>query len=333
MQRIETPAERFASASRKFYLLYIKHFDHNLFKHVRENMDGDYWLAIDNITNLFSYMAKEYGKLSHMAEVIDRENKRLCNHLALVPRKRETREKEWKAAQMTTTDTPARTFHRLLDLPPELRLLVWEAAAQPPDCRHVVAILDEARKPTKKYPMPEKHYDLAGLLYAGEDAGMWTACRESRMVVARVHDENRRRLAQMPTKPRPPKGVQEVGCCSYPVNTVSLEMQGRRVGRFNRAGIKLQRQVCYLDACLKVHYLVGEHILRRHILRPMAAPAGVVIQQQQQENFMVSVLRELYEVQGELPQRANEGPIPMAALKKLCPDLRIEYLLGLPWAK
>ncbi|CAK7212562.1 hypothetical protein SCUCBS95973_001506 [Sporothrix curviconia] len=69
------------------------------------------------------------------------------------------------------------TFSRFQDLPAELRLMVWEAAARPSSCRHYLETFSLDAEHGRKDP-------VAPLL---ADNGLWKACAESRAVMYRQY--------------------------------------------------------------------------------------------------------------------------------------------------
>ncbi|ERT00244.1 hypothetical protein HMPREF1624_03615 [Sporothrix schenckii ATCC 58251] len=81
----------------------------------------------------------------------------------------------------TTNDTDKKDstpgFVRFAMLPTELRLMIWEAAAMPPPCGHVMDIT----KP------PKTEYDVAVALDMFPDAGLWRICSQSRKVMRRAY--------------------------------------------------------------------------------------------------------------------------------------------------
>ncbi|OAA63642.1 hypothetical protein SPI_03805 [Niveomyces insectorum RCEF 264] len=99
-----------------------------------------------------------------------------------------------------------RSFHYFGRLPAELKLMIWEAAVQPPPCIHF--FLRFANDPHRT--------DRPPVAYLMDDGGLWTACQESRRVIYRAYREQHRHIFQ-------------TGCCTA---TKALEQHYRRLSRF-----------------------------------------------------------------------------------------------------
>lgn len=111
---------------------------------------------------------------------------------------------------------------------------------------------------------------------------------------------------------------------------------GKHVGQFNRAGLDFRRLVRNLDTEFAEYYLVIEPKFRKKSqtntqTQTQTTTATDVSRPQNKDNVITEVLRELYEFDGDLPRGPDEGAIPATALKRLCPELRIENLLRILW--
>lgn len=116
------------------------------------------------------------------------------------------------------------TFHGFQHLPTELRLMIWEAAAQPPPCIHYFA----------NYNMTSSGgYPAA---YIMEHGGLWAACRESRMVINRVSTEAYAR-------------VNKDGCSAKG----KFERHYRRIGKFSRNARRLRELIFNFNMFFKVN--------------------------------------------------------------------------------
>ncbi|OAA60343.1 hypothetical protein SPI_05467 [Niveomyces insectorum RCEF 264] len=70
-------------------------------------------------------------------------------------------------------------FRCFPSLPPEVQLMIWAAAAQPPPCAHYFATFDLALALDGREPAA----------YFKADRGLWRACRASREVVMRAYEK------------------------------------------------------------------------------------------------------------------------------------------------
>lgn len=308
-----------------------------------------------DITIAFCILQNLSQDLSSMAAIIDRENGKMCKHLMGVAIRRERRQICWTRKAMEATATtealPRAMFHRFIDFPAEIQLLVWEAATQPPSCQNVIAIWKTARTPNRKETakgyekMPGTHScDPAGLWFSGDDLGLWTACRTSRAAVQRVYDKAYQHLL-----PQTERQNRNNACTEY-VDPDKLAMQCRRISRLNRTGIRFQARVRLLDYIMKRAFLAAEYEVRKHEQLQLQTQTGAqdhagedesadlarmddaAATPPQKENVLAEILREIYELrEGDQPRRAEDGPIPSTYLKRLCPELRMGYMLGVPW--
>lgn len=126
-----------------------------------------------------------------------------------------------------------KTLHKFPCLPAELRLMVWEAAAQPPPCAHYFAKFKLALGGRE----PAAHFM--------DDRGLWRACRESRHVVQRVYQKRSAHFAN--------------GDC--PFDRDSSEMQYRRIARYNKKGVLFKKKIRQLNEELNIGLHRMEHWL------------------------------------------------------------------------
>ncbi|KAE9571639.1 hypothetical protein CGCF415_v006636 [Colletotrichum fructicola] len=87
-------------------------------------------------------------------------------------------------------------FTQFMELPPELRLLIWELAVRPllPSIHYFMIDREDddgggkyfTTLPTDRHPDRYLLGEMDKILLMGEDSGLWTACKESRCVVQRA---------------------------------------------------------------------------------------------------------------------------------------------------
>ncbi|OAA62017.1 hypothetical protein SPI_04876 [Niveomyces insectorum RCEF 264] len=187
----------------------------------------------------------------------------------------------------SAANTTPTTFHRFLDLPSELRRMVWMAAAQPPPCAVYLIEFEPA---------------LAGrepaILYM-DDGGLWTACSASHQVVQRAYLEQHaywksRRVTHWFSDQHPP-GMQ---CC--------------RLGEFNKRGYQFKERVRAFTGLLDMAFDAMEHALR------------TIAADRRKDVAVSGAANDVFWMEPDW--KPSEDDMPMQAVGRLCAELRRKNL-------
>lgn len=258
------------------------------------------------------------------------------------------------------------TFPKFAKLPAELQLMIWEAAAaESPSCKHVLAIWMTARAPSRKemkakggaVKMRGAHgCDPVSLLLLEDNLGLWYTCRASRAAIRRVYAETYAEAYDSNNSSG--GGSRSSNSSSYRgyLDISPFARQCRHYGRFNRLAIEFKSYVQKFEWCVRTSFPDAENQIRKvlhhndeqlqlHLEQAETThertyegggtePSEMVQDGQNvhnRHNVFADAMREFYELNGDLPQGPDDGPMPLTTLKRLCPEMRIGYLLGVPW--
>lgn len=188
------------------------------------------------------------------------------------------------ASKGTPASTPAaKTFHYFPYLSPELQVMIWTAAARPPPCAHYFATFElvlGGREPWLRYV---------------DDAGLWTACRESRRTINRVYEK---------ASPH----AKAVGCVT--ASNKADEMQCGRLAKFNKDVGRFNKSIHKLRKDLRRGFRRMENMLRDIMADP--------------EHRSTKVIKELLGV--EPGWKLGEKEVPVEAVNDLCTKLEWGHL-------
>lgn len=189
-----------------------------------------------SIARKASFLCLAAGRLAKTAALITKVASALKNKNKSKNKNKNTSESKNKstfvapAVPVTPVEPHApETFSFFPHVPPEVQDMIWTAAAQPPPCTHYFSNFEctrgGGREPATQFM---------------DDRGLWEACKGSRRVIKRAYEKTSADLTRVDASCQEDKRA--------------IEMQRRRLGRYNKSGERFKRQLHEPNREMKVAF-------------------------------------------------------------------------------